>query len=75
MNEKKIMFSAEVKISEDKKGVYLKDIRTRRGEIIKKEMIPFFSFEDKEEISHLESGEYISFLANVEFKDIEIFLA
>lgn len=78
MSEDKIFFSAIFERAESrmgniqKSGYYLKDVRTRTGDLIKKHMIAAFSIEDQERLEKLGSGDYVAFLADVELKNIEL---
>jgi len=79
MSADKLLFSAILERTESKigtihtSGYYLKDIRTRTGELIKKEVLPLFNnIEDQERLEKLGTGDYVAFLADVELKDMEL---
>lgn len=75
MSEEKTLFTAVferyeyIKDSLDKK-VYLRDVRLRDGSSIRKQLI-LDETHSKKIQGHLSLGEYIAFLADLEFKNIE----
>lgn len=72
MSEEKILFTAKLEISKDKRGFYFEDVRTRSGDVVAKYLIPKLQLNDKDSLMNLEQGCFLVFLANVDFKDIEI---
>ena len=80
MNERKTYFSAVIERTTgmlnanpkiEKSGYYFKDIRTRGGELLCKYIIPRLKEEDQEKLVNYCTGDYVAFLADVEFKNIE----
>ena len=72
MGEEKILFTARLEISKDKRSFYFEDIRTRSGDVVAKYLIPKLNINDRDSLMNLEKGCFLVFLANVDFKDVEI---
>ena len=77
MEEAKTLFTAVLEKSNDNegRGYYFEDVRTRSGDIIKKYLIPKLTLDDRENIEKSKSGQFIAFMANVDFENIEIVLS
>ena len=63
------MLNAKPKI--ETSGSYFKDVRTRNGDLLREYIIPTLKIEDQEKLVHYKTGDYVAFLADVEFKNIE----
>lgn len=81
MSDDKIFFSAVIERTTsmlmanpkiEKSGYYFKDVRTRSGELIKHYVIPTLEIAEQEKLLNYETGDYIAFLADIEFKNIEL---
>lgn len=80
MNERKTYFSAVIERTTgmlnanpkiEKSGYYFKDVRTRNGDLLREYIIPKLKIEDQEKLVNYKTGDYVAFLADVEFKNIE----
>ncbi|MEM6404679.1 MAG: hypothetical protein AAF757_31375 [Cyanobacteria bacterium P01_D01_bin.116] len=80
MSERKTYFSAVIERTTgmlnanpkiDTSGYYFKDVRTRNGDLLREYIIPRLKIEDQEKLVNYKTGDYVAFLADVEFKNIE----
>ena len=81
MSSNKVLFSAIIERTDsmlstnpkiDASGYYFKDVRTRSGDLLRKYIIPRLKIEDQEKLKNYKTGDYIAFLADIQFKNIEI---
>lgn len=81
MSERKTYFSAVIERTTgmlnanpkiEQSGYYFKDVRTRNGDLIKEYIIPTLAIEDQEKLLNCETGDYIAFIADVEFRNVKL---
>lgn len=58
----------------ERSGYYLKDVRTRVGELVRSHFIPVLEIDDQELLQDMGSGDYVAFVADVELKNAKLIL-